>query len=63
MWRIDQNRADTEYGENYAAGGCCLSGCCLSARVDGFQGSQSAHERTPHKLLGLDDGVWCDSLC
>lgn len=53
----NQNRVGTEYREDYAAGGCCLSGCCLSARVDGFQGSQSAHGRIAHKLLALDDGV------
>lgn len=59
----NQNRAGREYGEDYAAGGCCLSGSCLSARVDGFQGPQSAHGRTPHKLLALDDGLWCDVSC
>lgn len=55
----NQNRSGTEYGDNNVAGGCCLSGCCLSARIDGFQGPQSAHGRTPHKLLAPDYGLWC----
>lgn len=32
----NQNRAGTEYGGDFAAAGCCLTGSCLSAVQEGW---------------------------